>query len=78
MNRWPLVIVGCVVLLSGLYTVGCSRWSNAGINADIIAQTQPTPGITFEGDVPTWADDATAIMAELEQWRGRSFIEPLN
>jgi len=33
--------------------------------------------VTFQGETPAWADDAAAVMAELEDWRGKSFTDNL-
>ena len=33
--------------------------------------------VTFKGETPPWADDAAAVMTELENWRGKSFSETL-
>lgn len=68
MGSWQIVISSILVLICGFGAIGCT---NTAINAT--AQ----PRITFEGDAPAWADSASSVMAELEQWRGLSFKENL-
>ena len=63
MRGWQLLISG--ILLCGLSVSSCTAPSAA------------TPRITFVGDPPTWAETATATMAELEQWRGLPFKDNL-
>ena len=33
--------------------------------------------VAFQGKMPPWAEDASAVMAELENWRGKSFSKNL-
>lgn len=69
MRGWQLVISGILVLTCGLSTVSCTT--------AIEASTNTQPRITFAGDTPPWADSASFIMNELEQWRGLHFKENL-
>lgn len=71
MRGWPIVISGILALTCGLSIVSCTTT----IKASTPAATQPR--ITFEGDTPPWAESASAVMAELEQWRGLGFKENL-
>ena len=61
MHGWQMVISGILVLACGFSTVSCTTATDA------------TPRITFEGDAPAWADSASSVMTELEQWRGLDF-----
>lgn len=67
MRGWQMLISGILVLTCGINTVGCTDAIKA---AD-------QPRITFEGDPPSWADSASSVMTELEQWRGLAFTENL-
>ena len=67
MGGWQIVISGILALTCGFSAVGCTAST---------AQTS-SPSITFEGDPPVWADSASSVMAELEQWRGLNFRENL-
>ncbi|ESA33288.1 hypothetical protein N836_21615 [Leptolyngbya sp. Heron Island J] len=65
MRGWQMVISGILALACGFSTVSCTT------------AIETTPRITFEGDTPTWADSASSVMGELEQWRGLNFKENL-
>ncbi|MEM9486050.1 MAG: hypothetical protein AAGA83_20430 [Cyanobacteria bacterium P01_F01_bin.116] len=67
MRGWQLVISGILALTCGFSTVSCTT-----AIADSAA-----PRITFEGNPPPWADSASSVMTELEQWRGLDFTESL-
>ncbi len=67
MRGWQMVISGILVLACGFSAAGCTTFVEA---------TTPHR-ITFEGDLPSWADSASTVMTELEQWRGLNFIENL-
>ena len=67
MRGWQVVISGILALACGFSAVGCTN------SVEATAQ----PRITFEGDTPSWADSASSVMTELEQWRGLSFTENL-
>lgn len=69
MRGWQRVISGILLAVTcGFSAVSCSTPT-----IEAIAQ----PHITFEGDPPPWADSASAVMTELEQWRGLTFKESL-
>ncbi|MEM8610890.1 MAG: hypothetical protein AAGF93_02650 [Cyanobacteria bacterium P01_H01_bin.105] len=67
MRGWQSVISGILVLTCGISTISCTT--------AIEATAQPR--ITFEGDTPSWADSASSVMSELEQWRGLEFKDNL-
>ena len=66
-HSWPIVISGILVLTCSFSGLSCT--------SAIEAASQPR--ITFVGDTPSWADSASAVMSELEQWRGLTFKESL-
>ena len=70
MRSWPIVISGILALTCSLSIVSCST-----IEASTATTNQPR--ITFEGDTPPWANSASSVMTELEQWRGLGFKENL-
>ncbi len=65
MRGWQMVISGILAIACGVSTVGCTT------------ATEATPRIAFEGDTPAWADSASSVMTELEQWRGLDFKQNL-
>lgn len=65
MRGWQMVISGILAIACGFSTVGCTTAIEA------------TPRISFEGDTPVWADSASSVMDELEQWRGLEFKQNL-
>lgn len=69
MHGWPLVISGILALTCGFSTVSCTT--------AISDSTPPQSRITFEGNPPSWADSASSVMTELEQWRGLNFKDNL-
>ncbi|MDA0266576.1 MAG: hypothetical protein O2890_00875 [Cyanobacteria bacterium] len=78
MQGWPGVILGMVVLVSGLSTMGCVGTIHVDtVTPDPPAVAESQPRVTFAGEVPPWADTAAATMAELEVWRGLPFTESL-
>ena len=68
MHGWQMVISGILTLTCGFSSVRCTTMA-----IEATAQSR----ITFEGDTPAWADSASSVMTELEQWRGLSFKENL-
>ena len=66
MRGWQLVISGILALTCGFSNLSCTT---------TIEATAATPQITFEGESPPWADSASSILSELEQWRGLPFKE---
>ena len=67
MRGWQMVISGILALTCGFSTVSCTT----------AIEASTAPRITFEGDTPSWAESASSVMAELEQWRGLDFKENL-
>ena len=53
------------------------RLKSAVAGVEVTLPTQNGVGVVFEGDAPVWADEAIAVMAELEQWRGKAFNQNL-
>lgn len=73
MNGWRIAVSSLAVVICGLSVVSCST-----VAMEPAAPLANRPGrVTFEGDVPDWAESATAVMTELEQWRGRPFLSDL-
>ncbi|MEO0867102.1 MAG: hypothetical protein AAFY17_01405, partial [Cyanobacteria bacterium J06642_11] len=68
MRGWQMVISGILALTCGFSGLSCSSTPEA--KAD-------QPRITFAGDPPPWSNSASAVMAELEQWRQLPFKENL-
>lgn len=76
MQHWPGIICSVMVMVSGLSSAGCT----GAIDLDAVTPNQPAVAqarVTFAGEVPPWADTATATMTELETWRGLPFTESL-
>ena len=69
MGGWQMVISSILALTCGFGAMGCAP--------ALTASQTTSPRITFEGEPPTWADSASSVMAELEQWRDLSFKENL-
>lgn len=66
---------GWQILISGILALACSI-SAAGCTTTVIDATAQ-PRITFDGDIPYWADSASSVMTELEQWRNLDFTNSL-
>ncbi|NEQ49600.1 MAG: hypothetical protein F6K11_05625 [Leptolyngbya sp. SIO3F4] len=69
MRGWRIILSGILALACGFSTVSC--------DTSIEAPTTTQPQITFEGDTPPWANSASSVMTELEQWRELYFKENL-
>lgn len=69
MGGWQIMISGILALTCGLGAMGCTT--------ALTASQTTSPRITFEGEPPAWADSASSVMTELEQWRGLSFKQSL-
>lgn len=67
MKYWKAIAAGAIALVCGL-SVGACSLQPGGATGDRVV-------LAFEGDAPEWADTATSVMSELEQWRGLSFQE---
>ncbi|MEM6252780.1 MAG: hypothetical protein AAF821_07650 [Cyanobacteria bacterium P01_D01_bin.156] len=67
MRGWQMVLSGILALTCGFSTLGCSSTVEATVS----------PRITFAGEPPSWAESASDVMAELEQWRGLPFKNDL-
>lgn len=65
MRGWQKVISGILLLTCSFGTVSCTTTIGAAAR------------ITFIGDTPPWANSASTVMDELEQWRGLKFKENL-
>ena len=77
MKGWRVVVLS-VLMFASVGVVSCACWVEiAAIAQPSETLTQNQIQITFEGTVPPWANTATAVMAELEQWRGLPFTENL-
>ena len=75
MAGWHIAMSGLAIVICGLSLVSCSTAAMEPTSSLPVAGNPPS--VTFEGDVPTWAESATTVMRELEQWRDRSFTEDL-
>lgn len=72
MKHWrPLLISNMLAIACGLSVWACAPQVDGG------AMAGDRPNLTFEGNPPEWADTATAVMSELEQWRDLSFQDDL-
>ena len=74
MMEWRTAASGLVIAMCGFGLVSCSTL--AITPADHLV-TGGLSRATFVGDAPSWADSATDVMRELEQWRGHRFMDDL-
>ncbi|MDJ0703539.1 MAG: hypothetical protein QNJ46_09685 [Leptolyngbyaceae cyanobacterium MO_188.B28] len=76
---WVALGVGALVVMATVYAKQTVNM-HSGAAITLLEETLPTQngvGVVFEGAVPAWAEDAIAVMAKLEQWRGKAFTQNL-
>jgi len=72
------IIFGIVAIACGLSLSACTPAANGSAPAlSAKAQSTASPSISFEGNPPAWADTATTVMRQLEDWRGLPFTEDI-
>ena len=74
------VALGIVAVACGISLIACSPVSKTDVNfsaKDVSAAETAQPSITFEGNPPNWAETATTVMSDLEEWRNLSFNSDL-
>ncbi|MGD1863069.1 MAG: hypothetical protein ACFB0D_00805 [Phormidesmis sp.] len=72
------IIFGIVAIACGLSLSACLPNSNSSApSLSAKAQSAPSasPSVSFEGNPPAWAETATTVMRQLEDWRGLPFTE---
>lgn len=71
------IIFAVVAIACGLSLSACQPQTTSS-SPSLVANAQSTtalPGVSFEGNPPPWADTATTVMRQLEDWRGLSFTD---
>ena len=68
-NKFLVIVFVLIAAIIGIRSL--SGWR------PLAASTNPTARVNFLSDPPPWAKDAESVMTELENWRGQSFIRPL-
>ena len=68
-----ILAIACGVSLSAC-TVSPSN-NDAPLSAKAVSSPASAPSISFDGNPPPWADTATTVMRQLEDWRGLPFTE---
>lgn len=77
MSYWRWILLSWVAITAAFSLSGCTLSPSATAQTDLQTATPFEPTLSYEGTPPEWAQTATEVMMQLEDWRNLSFNESL-